>query len=906
MTLYDRIAGIYDPWSRSVTEDVDFYVERALAVDGPVVELAVGTGRIAIPVARRGHATSSASTPRRRCSPSRVRRPTRPASRTSSTSASATCASRPSRSASTLVLCPFRSLLHMRDGGREAPRAARGAQPSASPAAASSSTSSRRAAKTSRRRTGAGWSASPGSSSGPTGTRRHARSRSPCARTTAATTFGLHWLSAPEWLRLLDEAGARRRGVVRLVRRPTVRRRRGHGLRHPSSLESRSVIAVIVILVVLVLLALLAVALFNRLVRRRNRVDNAWAQVEVQLKRRWDLIPNLVETVKGYAAHERGTFEAVTQARAAAQKARRARRGGAGGRHPQPGARAALRGRGGVSGAPRDARTSRSCRRSSPRPRTRSPSAGRSTTTPCSRTTTRSRRSPAAVSRARSASSMREFFEVEDAAQRDAPSVDFGTADAGTTPGAAESAPASTSEPSLARSPCVVASNRPALGRPALGRSLAVRLRRPHARRAPRGARAAERRERRQLLPRLRRRRRRRPAGRLARRQRRSRRSRSPATSTSATATSRCARASRSSTRPSPNAEPPTRAGTTPSSSRARPGRSGSSAAETACGSSGTSPRRTRRAPSPISYTLRGLAVAYDDVVDVNLKVWGDQWDESLAAARRHRERAGEDPARLGPSRMGARRRRARRARGRPCAPSHVPAHQFVELRTLIPRSRVRVHGRDAASRRGNALDRDRRRGDVRTPTKFQQRPRSHRRAQGASAAHRPRALGARDDSRAPRDLRRLLVHGPRARARATTASTSRSRRRTRSRHSSRRSCDRAARPGSYEFTATLFDLDSTRRLQGRAHDDGAADLGGPPPENDLRPRDLGRGRTASCAAWERDVANVVDGVLDGGSERLSRFRDKIEDDREAMSRRFTAFKEHVGDEVGRRGWFRN
>jgi LemA protein len=81
------------------------------------------------------------------------------------------------------------------------------------------------------------------------------------------------------------------------------------------------VIWVIVILVLIVVVALLLVALFNRLVRARNRVDYAWGQVEVQLKRRWDLIPNLVETVKGYAAHERGTFEAVTQARAAAQRA---------------------------------------------------------------------------------------------------------------------------------------------------------------------------------------------------------------------------------------------------------------------------------------------------------------------------------------------------------------------------------------------------------------------------------------------------------------------------------------------------------------------------------------------------------------------------------------------------------
>jgi LemA protein len=81
------------------------------------------------------------------------------------------------------------------------------------------------------------------------------------------------------------------------------------------------VIWVLVILGLIVVVALLLVALYNRLVRLRNRVDNAWAQVEVQLKRRWDLIPNLVETVKGYAAHERETFEAVTNARTAAQNA---------------------------------------------------------------------------------------------------------------------------------------------------------------------------------------------------------------------------------------------------------------------------------------------------------------------------------------------------------------------------------------------------------------------------------------------------------------------------------------------------------------------------------------------------------------------------------------------------------
>ncbi len=75
-------------------------------------------------------------------------------------------------------------------------------------------------------------------------------------------------------------------------------------------------IAVIVIVVIVVLIGLFFWLGFNGLVKRRNQVDNAWSQIDVQLKRRHDLIPNLVETVKGYAAHERGTFEAVTQARA--------------------------------------------------------------------------------------------------------------------------------------------------------------------------------------------------------------------------------------------------------------------------------------------------------------------------------------------------------------------------------------------------------------------------------------------------------------------------------------------------------------------------------------------------------------------------------------------------------------
>lgn len=70
------------------------------------------------------------------------------------------------------------------------------------------------------------------------------------------------------------------------------------------------------------LLPLAMVLTYNRLVKLRNRAENAWAQVDVQLRRRYDLVPNLVETVKGYASHERATFEEVTRARALGEAAR--------------------------------------------------------------------------------------------------------------------------------------------------------------------------------------------------------------------------------------------------------------------------------------------------------------------------------------------------------------------------------------------------------------------------------------------------------------------------------------------------------------------------------------------------------------------------------------------------------
>ena len=77
-------------------------------------------------------------------------------------------------------------------------------------------------------------------------------------------------------------------------------------------------IGLIIVAIIAVVLILFVIGIYNSLVGLRNRVDNAWSQISVQLKRRHDLIPNLVETAKGYMKHERGTFEEITKARSRA------------------------------------------------------------------------------------------------------------------------------------------------------------------------------------------------------------------------------------------------------------------------------------------------------------------------------------------------------------------------------------------------------------------------------------------------------------------------------------------------------------------------------------------------------------------------------------------------------------
>ncbi|MFH1915876.1 MAG: LemA family protein [Nanoarchaeota archaeon] len=76
-------------------------------------------------------------------------------------------------------------------------------------------------------------------------------------------------------------------------------------------------LAIYIIIAIVVLILLILIGIYNSLVVLRNRIENAWSQIDVQLKRRYDLIPNLIETVKGYAKHERKVFENVTKARSA-------------------------------------------------------------------------------------------------------------------------------------------------------------------------------------------------------------------------------------------------------------------------------------------------------------------------------------------------------------------------------------------------------------------------------------------------------------------------------------------------------------------------------------------------------------------------------------------------------------
>ena len=303
-----------------------------------------------------------------------------------------------------------------------------------------------------------------------------------------------------------------------------------------------------------------------------------------------------------------------------------------------------------------------------------------------------------------------------------------------------------------------------------------------------------------------------------------------------------------------------------------------------------------------VSYTLRKVAVAYDDVVDVNLKVWGDQWEQSLSRLVGDRDRARARSSARGASRCGCAATSSSSARARPCAPSTSPREQFVELRTLIPRAAfTSTAGMRVA--RGNGFDRI-----VAEELADAEAYETDRDRIDALKAHPLRTgLVALALATIPAILVIWAVFWFMGRERRTGYDRE---------YEQEPPTDtepalvptllrQGGEAGSYEFTATLFDLvrrgvykaeptTTERPIWAGLRSETISDL------------EISAGEDRELRAWERDVADVVDGVLDGGSERLSRFRDEIEDERESMHGRFTSFKNAVAAEADRRSWFRS
>ena len=450
-------------------------------------------------------------------------------------------------------------------------------------------------------------------------------------------------------------------------------------------------VVVIVAAVVVAAAAASSSSMFNRLVRLRNRAENAWAQVDVQLRKRYDLIPNLVETVKGYAAHERETFEAVTR---------------------------------------------RAPRRSRPRASPQQAQAENMLTQalgklfavaeayPQLRATENFQqlqaqladdRDKIAVSRqvyndtvltynnaiqTVPTSIIAGMFNFQAArvlrdrggGAREAPHVSFTAPPAASPPPATPEAPADPAAGPVELTGLREQSRwrRARRARPArAGRRGVVRL--PQADVAVQVA-----------------------AGRLAARQR-AHHDRADAFHGGyrdiplrdgesidhvAVSERRHGLHARRQHRARPR--------------RTRPGRTATSRAATASASSGTSRRPASSRTFTISYRFRGLAVAYDDVVDVNLKVWGDEWAAPLGDLRATLTLPAPPTARLqrlGPPGLGARRSRAHGRRRRRCTRSTSRPTSSSSCASLFPRCAVHARQRGAKVQAGNGAGADRRRG---------------------------------------------------------------------------------------------------------------------------------------------------------------------------------------------------
>jgi SAM-dependent methyltransferase len=205
VTLYDRIAAFYDPWSRSVTEDVGFYVDEALAAGGPVVELAVGTGRIAVPVAQAGiDVVGVDSSPAMLAVAREAAEAAGVAGRVDLRLGD--LRDPPVTERVSLVICPFRSLLHMETEAEKlaALRAARELLESGGRFVFDVFSPSREDIE----ETDGRWlEREPGIFERADWDEASRTLTLSVRSDESVTSFGLHWLSLLEWLGLLDEAG---------------------------------------------------------------------------------------------------------------------------------------------------------------------------------------------------------------------------------------------------------------------------------------------------------------------------------------------------------------------------------------------------------------------------------------------------------------------------------------------------------------------------------------------------------------------------------------------------------------------------------------------------------------------------------------------------------------------------
>lgn len=302
-----------------------------------------------------------------------------------------------------------------------------------------------------------------------------------------------------------------------------------------------------------------------------------------------------------------------------------------------------------------------------------------------------------------------------------------------------------------------------------------------------------------------------------------------------------------------------------------------------------------------VSYTLRGVAVGYDDVVDVDLQVWGDQWDVPLgrlaavATAPGRILRAWGKPVWVRGDVELAGRRAILRA-------LDVPARQLVELRALVPRSAfsstagMRVERGTALGRivAGERADADRYARDRRRIDALKAHPlRTGLAALALATLPALLAIGAVfwlfGRERGTGYDREYEQEPPTETAAALVPTLLR----------------QGGTAGSYEFTATLFDLVRRGLYQARAVTSERPTWAGLRSES-VADLELGPGRAVTLAPWEDPVADVVDAVLDGGTERLSRFRDRIEAERASMAPRFERFQKAVAREAKERSWFRS